>query len=359
MNSKHRNQKLFWMNFMSYLPLKPRLLKPLNLMSASQKLPYPKFGLQKEQGWGSKVIDQLSRDLKSAFPEMKGFSVTNLKYMRKFAAEYTSEEIRQQAADQLPWFHIVRIITAVKSKEIRKFYIMKSVENSWSRGILTDNLQSRLHERQGKAVTNFKDRLPKDLACSAENYLQDPYSWDFLSLHDGAVERELENAIIKHIERFLIDLGAGFAFVGRQYKLVVADTAYYIDLLFYHLKLHSYVVVELKTGKFKPEYAGKLNFYLSAVDDLIKRPEDSPSIGLLLCKEKNNIVAEYTLKDMSKPIGLAEYKLGEAIPKDLETALPSIEDIEANLKRSLLQGQQELSTENVDKLDENGKKKKN
>ena len=317
------------------------------------------LNLQKKQGWGSKVIDQLSKDLKSTFPEMKGFSVTNLKYMRLFAAEYTKDEISQQAADQLPWFHIVRIITALKSKEIRKFYITKSVENNWSRNILIDNLKSKLHERQGKAITNFKNRLPKDLAYAAENYLQDPYNWDFLSLHDEAVEREIENSIIKHIERFLIDLGSGFSFVGRQYKLIVSDTAYYIDLLFYHLRLHSYVVVELKAGEFKPEYAGKLNFYLSAVDDLVKQPGDNPSIGLLLCKEKNNIVAEYALKDINKPIGLAEYKLGEAIPKDLKTALPSIEDIEANLKRTLLQDGEKLSTSNVDKLGKNRKYEEN
>ncbi len=314
--------------------------------------------LQKKQGWGSKVIDQLSKDLKSTFPEMKGFSVTNLKYMKMFASEYTLTEISQQAADQLPWFHIVRIITAVKSKEAREFYIKKAVESGWSRSILIDNLKSQLHERQGKAITNFKDKLPKDLAYAAQNYLQDPYNWDFLSLHDDAVEREIENSIIKHIERFLIDLGVGFSFVGRQYKLVVADTAYFLDLLFYHLKLHSYVVVELKAGEFKPEYAGKLNFYLSAVDDLIRQPGDNPSIGLLLCKEKDNIVAEYALKDINKPIGLAEYKLGEAIPKDLKTVLPSIEDIEANLRRSILQASQNLSTEDVDKLDEKDVKEK-
>ena len=178
-------------------------------------------------------------------------------------------------------------------------------------------------------------------------------------MHDEAVEREIENSIIKHIERFLIDLGSGFSFVGRQYKLIVSDTAYYIDLLFYHLRLHSYVVVELKAGKFKPEYAGKLNFYLSAVDDLVKQPGDNPSIGLLLCKEKDNIVAEYALKDINKPIGLAEYKLGEAIPKDLKTALPSIEDIEANLKRTLLQDGEKLSTSSVDKLGKNRKYEEN
>lgn len=315
--------------------------------------------LQKKQGWGSKVIDQLSKDLKSTFPEMKGFSVRNLKYMRKFAAEYPDIEKVQQIAAQLPWFHIVVILTSVDNSDTRDFYLAKAYENSWSRNVLVMQIESKLHERQGKAITNFKNRLPKDLAYAAENYLQDPYNWDFLSLHDEAVEREIENSIIKHIERFLIDLGSGFSFVGRQYKLIVSDTAYYIDLLFYHLRLHSYVVVELKAGEFKPEYAGKLNFYLSAVDDLVKQPGDNPSIGLLLCKEKDNIVAEYALKDINKPIGLAEYKLGEAIPKDLKTALPSIEDIEANLKRTLLQDGEKLSTSNVDKLGKNRKYEEN
>lgn len=291
--------------------------------------------LQLEKGWGSKIIDQLSKDLKSVFPEMKGFSSSNLKYMRRFAEEYTKEEISQQSVDQLPWSHVIRIITAIDSSEIRAFYVRKSIENAWSRETLNRNIENRLHEREGKAVSNFNDRLPSQLSDLAQQSFKDPYFWDFLSLHDNALEREIENSLIKHLEKFLIDLGAGFAFVGRQYKLVVSNTPYYLDLLFYNLKLHAYVVIELKDGAFKPEYAGKLNFYLSAVDDMLKSPIDNPSIGLILCKCKDNVTAEYALKDINKPIGLAEYKLERAIPADLKGALPSIDEIEAELNSAM------------------------
>ena len=308
--------------------------------------------LQKKQGWGSKVIDQLSRDLKSTFPEMKGFSVRNLKYMRKFAAEYPDIEKVQQVAAQLPWFHIVVVLTSVDNSDTRDFYLAKAYENGWSRNILLMQIETKLHERQGKAVTNFKDKLHNELSDLAKDSLKDPYIFEFLTLYEKAKEKDIEHGLINHVKDFLLELGEGFSFMGNQYHLSVGGEDYYLDMLLYNVKLHSYVVVELKAGEFKPEYAGKLNFYLSAVDDLVRQPGDNPSIGLLLCKEKNNIVAEYALKDINKPIGLAEYKLGQAIPKDLKTALPSIEDIEANLKRSILQEQEELSTEDVDKLDE-------
>ena len=314
--------------------------------------------LQKKQGWGSKVIDQLSRDLKSTFPEMKGFSVTNLKYMRLFAAEYTKDEISQQAADQLPWFHIVRIITAIKSKEIRKFYITKSVENNWSRNILAMQIESKLHERQGKAVTNFKDKLSNELSDLAKDSLKDPYVFEFLTLYEKAKEKDIEQGLIDHVRDFLLEIGEGFSFIGNQYHLSVGGEDYYLDMLLYNVKLHAYVVVELKTGKFKPEYAGKLNFYLSAVDDLVKQPGDNPSIGLLLCKEKNNIVAEYALKDVEKPIGLASYKLGQVMPQNLQSSLPSVSELERGLNK-IVYKQQKLSTSNVDKLVKNRKYEEN
>ena len=300
--------------------------------------------LQKEQGWGSKVIQQLSKDLKSTFPDMKGFSERNLKYMRKFAFEYPDAEFVQQAVAQLPWSHICIILTALQSSDARQFYIAKAIENGWSRNILSMQIEGHLYEKSGKAVTNFDDKLPPPLSDLANASLKDPYLFDFLTLHDNAIERDLEKGLIEHIRDFLLELGEGFAFIGNQYHLAVGESDFYIDLLLYNTRLHSYVVVELKAGKFKPEYAGKLNFYLSAVDDLIRQPGDNPSIGLLLCKEKDNIIAEYALKDIEKTMGLASYKLGEAIPKDFKASLPSIETIETNLNRAL-----KLSTKTVDK----------
>ena len=304
--------------------------------------------LQKEQGWGSKVIQQLSKDLKSTFPDMNGFSERNLKYMRKFAFEYPDAEFVQQAVAQLPWSHICIILTALQSPDARQFYIAKAIENAWSRNILSIQIEGRLYERSGKAVTNFDDKLPPPLSDLASVSLKDPYLFDFLTLYDKAIERDLEKGLIEHIRDFLLELGGGFAFIGNQYHFALGESDFYIDLLLYNTRLHSYVVVELKAGKFKPEYAGKLNFYLSAVNDLIRQPGDNPSIGLLLCKEKDNIIAEYALKDIEKSMGLASYKLGDAIPKDFQASLPSIETIEMNLNRSL-----KLSTKTVEKAEQN------
>jgi predicted nuclease of restriction endonuclease-like (RecB) superfamily len=289
--------------------------------------------LQKEKGWGSRVINQLSQDLKSAFPEMKGFSLSNLKYMRLFAESFTKDEISQQAADQLPWFHIVRILTSLKDSTARRFYMQKSLEHGWSRNILVMQIETKLHERQGQEISNFEKRLSSPLSDMAQQSFMDPYLFDFLTLHDTARERETENALVENIRKFLLELGDGFAFMGNQYHLVVGGDDFYMDMLFYNVKLRCFVVIELKAGDFKPEYAGKLNFYLSAVDDILKHPTDNPSIGLILCKKKNNVTAEYALKDIHKPIGLAEYKLERAIPDDLKTALPSVEELEAELNR--------------------------
>lgn len=286
---------------------------------------------QKAQGWGAKVIEQLSKDLRTEFPEMKGFSARNLKYMRALAENYPSEQFVQQVVAQIPWGHNVRILDYTQTPEEREFYIRKTIENGWSRNVLVWQIESKLFERQGKAVTNFELTLPKPQSDLANQLLKDPYNFDFLTLHDKAVERDLENALLENIRKFLLELGIGFSFVGSQYHLEVGNQDFYIDLLFYHLKLRSFVVIELKMGEFKPEFAGKMNFYLSAVDDLLRHEKDEPSIGLILCKSKNKFIAEYALRDMRKPIGVSEMQLIEKLPENLKGSLPTIEELEKEL----------------------------
>lgn len=290
---------------------------------------------QSKQGWGAKIIDQLSRDFVSAFPEMKGFSTRNLKYMRKFAEEYPDVEFVQEVLAQLTWYHNVTLLDKIPDKRVRLFYVKHAIEHGWSRNIMVMQMELSLHKRQGQAITNFKDKLPSPQSDLAHYTLKDPYIFDFLSISEEAHEREVEKALVHHMEKFILELGAGFAFVGRQYHLEVGDQDFYIDLLFYHLKLRCFVVIELKDKDFKPEYAGKMNFYLSCVDDIVKHETDQASIGLILCKNKNNILAEYALRDMTKPIGLAEYRLTESLPENLKTALPTIEELEAELAKDL------------------------
>lgn len=264
-----------------------------------------------------------------------GFSPRNLKYMRKFEEEFPNNEFVQRVSAQLPWFHIVTILEKIKSKDIQLFYIKQSIENGWSRDRMVSEIKGSLHTRQGAAITNFKEKLESPQSDLAQWTLKDPYFFDFLCLGEEAQEREVEKALINHVEKFILEMGTGFAFVGRQYNLEVAGQDFYLDLLFYHLKLRCYVVIELKDKDFKPEYAGKMNFYLSAVDDLLRHPDDKPTIGLILCKSKNNVLAEYTLRDMKKPIGLAEYRLTESLPENLKTSLPSIEEIEAEFSKKI------------------------
>ena len=289
---------------------------------------------QQAQGWGAKVIDRLARDLTAAFPGMKGFSPRNLKYMRAFAEAWPDAAIVQQAAAQLPWFHLCILLDKVKTPSEREWYVSKALEHGWSRNILAIQIESRLHQRQGAAQTNFDRHLPPQQSDLARNTLKDPYVFDFLDLGDAAQERDIESALVKHVTRFLLQLGAGFAFVGRQHRLTVGDEDFYVDLLFYHLKLRCYVVVELKATPFRPEYAGQLNFYLSAVDADIKADEDNPTIGLLLCKSHNQTVAEYALRGMDKAMGIADYQLVRAIPESLTASLPSVEQIEMELQQS-------------------------
>lgn len=283
---------------------------------------------QTRQGWGAKVIERLASDLRDAFPEMKGFSSSNLKYMRFFAEKCPTGLMGQQPADQLPWFHLVTLLTHVSAESERAWYAAQAVHQGWSRSTLVAHIKNRLHQRQGAAVTNFSSHLPEPYAALATEALKDPYLFDFLGIGDEAHERDIEKALIRHITRFLLELGTGFAFVGRQFRLDVDGDEFFIDLLFYHTRLKCYVVVELKGTAFKPEHAGQLNFYLAAVDAQIKAADDKPTIGLLLCKTKKRFVAEYALSGINKPIGVAEYQLVKALPEPLDTNLPSIEEIE-------------------------------
>jgi len=287
---------------------------------------------QSQKGWGSKVIDSLSKDLQETFPKMRGFSIRNLKYMRQFASNYPDISIVQELLAQLSWYHNITIMQKIKDDKIRKWYISKTIENGWSQTVLVHQIETDLHSRsENKKITNFPKTLVSPYSDLAEQTLKDPYIFDFLLLSEKANERDIEDQLVKHITKFLLELGAGFAFVGNQYKIKTKNKEYFIDLLFYHLKLQCYFVIELKSVEFKPEFAGKLNFYLSAVDDLVKSKIDNPTIGLILCKSKDKIEAEYSLRDINKPIGISEYQITKSIPTELKSKLPSIKDIEEQL----------------------------
>lgn len=308
------------------------------------------YAKQNELGWGAKVIDKLSSDLKNQLPDANGFSTRNIKLMVQFYNEYKEIQIgqppvaqmqntenRQLLVTQLPWSHNVLLMQKIKDKELRRWYMQKTIENGWSRDVLGFMIKSELHNREAKLTSNFKYILPPVESDLAQQSFKDPYIFDFLTIEEPFRERELELNLVKNMEKFLIELGSGFAFVGRQYKLEIGDDEFYIDLLFYHLKLRAYVVIELKKGKFKPEYSGQVNFYCSAIDNILAHDGDKPTIGLILCQEKNEIVAEYSLKNMSQPIGISEYELTEILPKEYESALPTIEMIENELKNKLEQ----------------------
>ncbi|MFA5890995.1 MAG: PDDEXK nuclease domain-containing protein [Actinomycetota bacterium] len=288
---------------------------------------------QESEGWGAKVIDRLAADLRGAFPDMRGFSPRNLKYMRAFAAAWPDREIVQEALAQVPWYHHIALMEKCRTPEERLWYARQSAEQGWSHNILSLQIDGRAHARAGKALTNFKATLPpvdSDLAAQA---FKDPYLFDFLGTADPRREREVEQSLVDHIQRFLLELGSGFAFVGRQVHLEFASRDYYLDLLFYHLKLRCYVVIELKAVPFDPGFTGQLNMYLSAVDDLLRHQDDKPTIGLLLCRAKDRFIVEYALRDLRKPIGVAgwETTLVEKLPKELKGSLPSVEEIEAEL----------------------------
>ena len=287
---------------------------------------------QQRQGWGKAVVERLSADLQRAFPDMRGFSSRNLKYMRAFAQAWPDEEIVQQLVAQIPWGHNLRLLERLESRELREWYARKTLENGWSRAILEHQLEGELHARLGQAQTNFDLTLPAPQSDLARDLLKDPYNFDFLTLGEDARERDLERGLLEHLRDFLLELGVGFAFVGSQYRLNVAGEDFYIDLLFYHLKLRCFVVIDLKMQAFQPEFAGKTNFYLSAVDEQLRREGDEPSIGLVLCKAKGNpLVVEYALRGLSQPMGVSNFELTKALPEDLKPSLPTIEDLEAEL----------------------------
>ena len=283
---------------------------------------------QAELGWGAKVVDQLSKDLRKAFPDMTGLSARNIKYMRSFAEAYPDSSIVQQLVAQIPWGHNVRLLDKLETQDERLWYIQKTIENGWSRNVLEMQIETKLNERQGKAISNFKETLPALQSDLARQTLKDPYHLEFLGIAADALEHEVEKASLEHIRDFLLELGKGFAFVGNQYHLEVSSKDFYINLLFYHTQLRCYIVIDLKSGEFKPEYAGKMNFYLNAVDDMLRHPDDQPSIGLILCKDKDEIIAEYSLKGHTKPIGVSEYQLTETLPKELKDKLPTVEELE-------------------------------
>ncbi len=288
---------------------------------------------QNEANWGDAVLEQLAFDLRLSFPEITGFSRRNLYAIRQWYLFYSAEsQFVPQAVAQIPWGHNRLIISKIKNTKEALFYCNATVQNGWNREQLELQIDNRYYQSKGKSITNFKATLPELQSALAIETLKNPYNFDFLGLENDALELEIEHAMMNHIAKFLIELGKGFAFVGRQYQLVISDTEYYVDLLFYHLHLRSFVVVELKSGKFKPEYAGKLNFYLSAIDAQIKQPQDNPSIGLILCRHKDKIEAEYSLKDIKKPIGISEYKLTQALPKNYKSQLPTIAQIETQLE---------------------------
>jgi predicted nuclease of restriction endonuclease-like (RecB) superfamily len=312
---------------------------------------------QDQAGWGRSVVEQLADDIRRSFLGMGGFSRTNVFRMRAFYLAYRSEVVPQPVGQtnrrkkvpqpvrrtteagppspmaDLPWGHNVLLFERVKKQAERLWYAAKALEHGWSRAVLTVQIETGLFGRQGQAVTNFSTRLPLPQSDLAQQSLKDPYLFDFMTLHEQAVERDLETGLVAHIQKFLLELGAGFAFVGRQVHIVVGDDDFYLDLLFYHLKLRCFVVIDLKMKKFTPEDAGKMNFYLSAVDSQMKHASDAPTIGLILCKTRDRITAEYALRDIAKPIGVAEWqtKLVHSLPEPLKGSLPSIEEIEAEL----------------------------
>lgn len=291
--------------------------------------------INEHKSWGNKFIDNLAADIKISFPNTTGYSVRNLKYMAKFAASYPDEEIVQASLAQITWYHNMALMDKVKDTKIALWYADQTANHGWSRNVLVHQIESGLYERQVMAdkISNFENRLASPQSELAVQTMKDPYAFDFIPFKEDMVERDIEQALVQDITKLLLELGTGFAFLGNQYHINVGGDDFYIDLLFYNLNLRCYVVIELKTGEFKPEYAGQLNFYLSAVDGILKKETDNPSIGLLLCKSKNDLVAEYALKDMSKPIGVSEYKITSSLPKDLEKQLPSVEDIQKRIKR--------------------------
>jgi predicted nuclease of restriction endonuclease-like (RecB) superfamily len=293
---------------------------------------------QQVQGWGSKVIDRLGRDLQARFPGVEGFSPRNLKYMRSFAEAWPDPEIVPQRVALLPWGHLRLLLDRVKDPAARDWYLLAAVREGWNRDALGHMIEGRLYAREGKSLTNFGQTLPPEQSEMAVQVLRDPYNFDFLTLTHPLEERKLERGLLTHMRDLLLELGRGFAFVGSQVPITVGEETFYLDLLFYHVRLHCYFVLELKVGKFKPEYAGKLNFYLSAVDGRMRTERDEPTIGLLLCESHEGAVVEYSFKDIAKPIGVSSYRVTRELPAPVRDELPTVEDLQgvvAKLKHEL------------------------
>lgn len=287
---------------------------------------------QKDVAWGRGFLKQLSVDLMKEFPDVKGFSERNLKSIRQWFLFYQAEgEKGKQLVSQIPWGQNIVILQKSEDAKEALFYVKKTIEYGWSRSVLSLQIKSNLYNREGESITNFKEKLPDVDSDLAHQLIKDPYNFEFLTLTKGFRERELELGLLKHIEKFLLELGAGFAFVGRQYSLTVSDKDFYLDLLFYHLELRCFVVVDLKVGEFKPEYAGKMNFYCNVVDGQLKKDSDAPTIGMILCQEKEKLIVEYALKNVDKPIGVSQYEITESLPENLKSLLPTVEEIEAEL----------------------------
>jgi predicted nuclease of restriction endonuclease-like (RecB) superfamily len=287
---------------------------------------------QQQEGWGTKVIEHLARDLRLEFPDMKGFSRTNLMYMRAFAASYPEEQIVQQVVGQIPWGHNVRLLDLVKEPEERLWYAQKAIANGWSRNVMVHQIDSKLYQRQGKSITNFEQTLPKPQSDLAQSLLKSEYNLDFLNIQEQVLERELEDALLAHIQKFLLELGMGFAFMGRQYRLEVEGNEFLIDLLFYHVGLSCFIVIELKTTDFKPEYSGQINFYVNVIDDQLRRPHDNPTIGIILCRAKQRSIVEYSLRGMTQPISVSTYRTTVALPEEFKTRLPAIEELQHEIE---------------------------
>jgi len=305
---------------------------------------------QQQQGWGAKVISRLATDLRKAFPDIKGFSARNLLYMRALAEAYPEETIVQQLVALIPWGHNVRILDGVKTSEERLWYIQQTIQYGWSRNVLIHQMDSSLYRRQGSAITNFSRVLPDPQSELAQQVVKNPYSFDFLSLGKEALERDLETALIQHIREFLLELGVGFSFVGSQYPLVVDSKEYRIDLLFYHFRLHCFVVIDLKVVEFEPEFSGKMNFYVSAVDDLLRGADDKPTIGIILCRTKSKTVAEYALRDVHKPIGISTYHMGTPLPEEFQRSLPTIQDLEEEIAAIAAEVEQIQASQDIEQL---------
>ena len=283
--------------------------------------------------WGNKFVENLSKDMKMRFPSAKGYSVRNLKYMKKFAQTFTEDDVDEYGLGRITWSHHQILMSKVSNREEYIWYLEKTLEHKWSVDDLTSQVKSQLYERQAVAnkISNFERRLPAEQKNMALSTMKDPYMFDFIDYTEEMLETDIENELVKNVTSLLMELGTGFAFMGQQYHLEVGGKDFYIDLLFYNTKLRCYVAIDLKTGEFKPEQAGKMNFYLSALDDLVKAPEDNPSVGLILYRDENRTIAEYALRDMSKPIGVSEYHLCTDLPLDLKNALPAVEDIRSRI----------------------------